>query len=220
MLVRFDAFVLVLAYGLRSRLGPAALEAAPVAGLGTLVLFGLSQTLFRLWYFGEPFPNTYYLKMTGYPMAFRLLRGALAYLHFASALPWWLLPAALISLFVKRRPGTLAPRPLPCAIRLQHLCRQRRVGVVGRQQPVPMVIMPLFFTLVALGSAPLWEWVVGPAGEPRRKKLASLLAVAFVVAAPVMSNSSGPSMREEWLLRTFPLHRDRNEINLETASPP
>ncbi len=219
MLVRFDAFVLILAmtaFGLawdrphwKQHL---------LAGLGTLVLFGLSQTLFRLWYFGEPFPNTYYLKMTGYPMAFRLLRGALAYLHFASALPWWLLPAALIPLFVKRTRGYF----LLLALFLAQSAYSIYVGGDawewwGGSNRYLCVIMPLFFTLVALGLAPLWEWVVGPAGEPRRKMLASLLAVAFVVAGLVMSNSSGPSMREEWLLRTFPLHRDRNEINLETS---
>jgi len=41
-----------------------------------LVVAVASQTAFRLWYFHEPLPNTYYLKMTGYPVLLRAARGA------------------------------------------------------------------------------------------------------------------------------------------------
>lgn len=34
-----------------------------------------SQTLFRMVYYGDPLPNTYYLKMTGYPFFLRITRG-------------------------------------------------------------------------------------------------------------------------------------------------
>ena len=54
-----------------------------VIGAGVLLLFLGGQTLARLAVFGDPLPNTYYLKMTGYPAAFRILRGGLAFLRFA-----------------------------------------------------------------------------------------------------------------------------------------
>jgi hypothetical protein len=34
------------------------------------------QTAFSLWYYGDPLPNTYYLKMTGTPVSERMARGA------------------------------------------------------------------------------------------------------------------------------------------------
>lgn len=46
------------------------------------ILFALSQTLFRLWYFGEVLPNPFYLKMAGYPLLLRLLRGLYVFLDF------------------------------------------------------------------------------------------------------------------------------------------
>ena len=44
---------------------------------GSLVLlfFWAAQALFRLWYFGYPLPNTYYLKLEGYPLLLRITRG-------------------------------------------------------------------------------------------------------------------------------------------------
>ncbi|HSL02798.1 MAG TPA: hypothetical protein VK901_04585 [Nitrospiraceae bacterium] len=40
-----------------------------------LVIFFAAQTAFRLWYFGDILPNTYYLKLTGYPFTLRISQG-------------------------------------------------------------------------------------------------------------------------------------------------
>jgi arabinofuranosyltransferase len=44
---------------------------------GSLILLGFcsAQTAFRVWYFGDPLPNTYYLKLTGYPLMLRITAG-------------------------------------------------------------------------------------------------------------------------------------------------
>jgi hypothetical protein len=44
---------------------------------GSIILVGFcaAQTAFRIWYFGDFLPNTYYLKLTGYPFALRISRG-------------------------------------------------------------------------------------------------------------------------------------------------
>jgi hypothetical protein len=50
---------------------------AVVLGLVLVLVLGC-HTLFRLWYYGAPLPNTYYLKMTGVSLSERLDRGARA----------------------------------------------------------------------------------------------------------------------------------------------
>ena len=51
-------------------------------GLGILLCFSLGQTAFRWWYFGEVLPNTYYVKLTGFPPLLRMLRGFLVFGRF------------------------------------------------------------------------------------------------------------------------------------------
>jgi len=59
-----------------------------------------AQTLARLWYFGDPLPNTYYLKLTGVPLGARLLRALRA--PNLSALAW-LAPFAALAAMNGRR---------------------------------------------------------------------------------------------------------------------
>jgi hypothetical protein len=47
-----------------------------IYGLGCLILFLGAQLLLSRWYYGTALPNTYYLKMTGYPMWPRIENGA------------------------------------------------------------------------------------------------------------------------------------------------
>ena len=51
-------------------------------GLGIFALFMVAQTLFRVVYYGDILPNTYYLKMTGYPVLLRITRGFTVFVHF------------------------------------------------------------------------------------------------------------------------------------------
>ncbi len=46
-----------------------------VGGLGCLILFVGAQLLLNRWYYGSTLPNTYYLKITGYPAWLRLYSG-------------------------------------------------------------------------------------------------------------------------------------------------
>ena len=68
------------------------------AVLGFLVLFSfvLLQTAFRLTYFGEFLPNTYYLKMTGYPALLRISRGLIVTPKFLCTM----IPLVLLAPFV------------------------------------------------------------------------------------------------------------------------
>jgi hypothetical protein len=76
-------------------------------GLGTAILFVGGQTLFRLAYYGDPLPNTYYLKMTGYPTLLRIGRGAVVFLRFVLDLNFFVLLVALVGLIARRDRGAL-----------------------------------------------------------------------------------------------------------------
>ncbi|HYM81406.1 MAG TPA: hypothetical protein VEY91_08345 [Candidatus Limnocylindria bacterium] len=75
--VRMDYAVVVVAF-----VGLAAILDRPRAirhlqlGIGGLVVALVIQTVARWLYFHDPLPNTYYLKLTGYPPGLRVVRGA------------------------------------------------------------------------------------------------------------------------------------------------
>jgi hypothetical protein len=73
-------------------------------GLVAIAVLGLSlalQTAFRLWYFGDLLPNTYYLKMTGYPALLRIARGLLVLLDFVGYFNWILFLLPLVLLIIR-----------------------------------------------------------------------------------------------------------------------
>jgi hypothetical protein len=62
-------------------------------GILALAVAAAAQTLFRLWYYGDFLPNTYYLKLTGVPLLVRIARGGYVLLQFV-----WKANAALFLL--------------------------------------------------------------------------------------------------------------------------
>jgi hypothetical protein len=69
-------------------------------GLGLFVLFLGGQTLARYFYYGDFLPNTYYLKVTGWPFALRIMRGLYTLIWFAYYSNWafMLLPFTILLL--------------------------------------------------------------------------------------------------------------------------
>jgi hypothetical protein len=67
-------------------------------GLSVLAVCLGVQTLFRLVYYGELLPNTYYLKVSGVPLWFRVGAGLYAYLQFLWTTNWilYLIPVVYI----------------------------------------------------------------------------------------------------------------------------
>src|SRR6185503_323815 len=59
-----------------SVLEPRAARGHLLVGGGVLAVFVAAATAFRLWYFHDPFPNTYYLKIAGFPVLRRIAQGA------------------------------------------------------------------------------------------------------------------------------------------------
>ena len=71
-------------------------------GLGFFVLFILSQTIFRLTYYGDLLPNTFYLKVGGYPFTLRILRGIYVLFQFVWRFNWLLFLFPLSILIFRR----------------------------------------------------------------------------------------------------------------------
>lgn len=67
-------------------------------GGGILAASLISQTLFRLWYYGDPLPNTYYLKVGGLSMFLRVKRGLYVVYKFIRELNWvlFLIPFSVL----------------------------------------------------------------------------------------------------------------------------
>ena len=76
---------------------------------GLLALFLGGQTLLRLWYYGDLLPNTYYVKMNGYPVVLRVVRGLVVWLRFLRSInPLLLLMTVAVTVAtINRRSGLL-----------------------------------------------------------------------------------------------------------------
>lgn len=76
-------------------------------GFGLLAGSLISQTLLRLWYYGEWLPNTYYLKVVGIPLGDRIQRGLSVFGDFIWGSGWLLMVLPLLLLFLWPDPPTL-----------------------------------------------------------------------------------------------------------------
>src|SRR5204863_4332257 len=70
--------------------------------MALVIICSLLLTLARYLYYGELFPNTYFLKMTGYPIYLRIVQGIYQFIHFAWHFGLIALAIALIPLAVIR----------------------------------------------------------------------------------------------------------------------
>lgn len=126
-------------------------------GGGILILFLGGQTLWRLWYYGYPFPATYYLKMTGFATEVRIQHGWDVFVEFLVGLKWFLVPVPLLALLLRRDRRVLLLTLLMMAWAAysiyvggdawEHRGGANRFISLG---------MPAFFVLFAIGA---WEVV-------------------------------------------------------------
>jgi arabinofuranosyltransferase len=122
-----------------------------VIAIGAVVaLFLAAQTVFRIAYYGDILPNTYYLKMIGYPLISRIARGLFVAIVFL--LP--LLPLVLLMFYVRVFRG--APRAV--ALLATPLAGQLLYSIYvggdawewwGGCNRYVAVVIPLFMILVA-----------------------------------------------------------------------
>jgi hypothetical protein len=172
--------------------------------LGGSILIGslLLQTAFRVWYYGSPLPNTYYLKMSGFPVALRVSRGLLAL--FATI--WrmnvliWIAALTLFWFRRDRRVLMLLALVVSASSYSVYVGGDAWEGWGGANRYLSAV-MPVFFVLVA---AALHEWyrrIVGsPPDAPPHQIAFGLVACCVLINLNLFAGP--PSLGEAALVRS------------------
>ena len=137
-----------------------------------------AHTGFRLWYYGDWMPNTYYLKMTGAPLIARLQRGVLT-----TALEgaWALWPAAVLAAAARPLAGH---RRLPALVAAAMTAYAMYVGGdawewTGHVNRYLVCAAPLALVLAAIGIDDMTEGARGAPGAARGGKRLLVAAVAL-----------------------------------------
>jgi arabinofuranosyltransferase len=143
------------------------------AGIGALCLGG--QTLFRIAYYGDPLPNTYYLKMTGYPTLPRMLQGARTLGGFAWRFSLPLLALALGALAWRRREERRELWPLAALFGAQAAYSVHTGGdaweTIFAANRFVSTALPALFVLLALSVDDILIFARERAEEPWRSRL-------------------------------------------------
>jgi hypothetical protein len=197
-------------------------------GLGILAGCVIVQTLLRWLYYGDILPNTYYLKMSGYPVVLRVARGFLVFLDFIfrSGSLTVLIPLGALLITRDRR----------LVLLIAMFAMQSAYSVYvggdawefwGGSNRYISIIMPLCFAMIGTGFEQLrrvLSAVFTPSGEasPRLHRLlvrgavAASVAICMVQLNAISANAAGSFV--QWGLIWAPLHvtdnRDMVEMGL------
>lgn len=229
-LIRLDAFVacsvVILVLALTD---PEYRRRHLMVGLLSLVSFIGLQTLIRLAYYGDVLPNTYYLKVEGYPTLLRIGIGVYHFFNYVIGMNWlvWLLP---FSVWLFRRDRIVV---LLTALYAGQAAYSAYVGADmwetwGGANRFISVAMPLFFILMAVGLRYLYQAIfTALKGNVRRgRMLLNLASLVLIVLITVNLNSlNGEGVAQALLLKVTP-HVDaitkllRESLFLEKATKP
>ncbi len=181
-------------------------------GLGVPALFLAAQTLLRLWYYGSPLPNTYYLKMTGFPVLLRVARGFRAAMELAWPIGWLIATAGLGALALRRE----RQLPLLIWVFLGQVAYSVYVGGDawewwGGANRYIVVAIPLLFAaftcvLARIGAALATR--LDGSGIPYAQW--GLIVMAFLSMSSFAATPEGRQTPADWLLLEPPFHVEGN----------
>jgi hypothetical protein len=192
-------------------------------GWGMLILLAFSgvQTLVRYSYFHELLPNTYYLKMTGYPLILRLARGVFVFIQFVFRSNWFLFLLPLSIFFFKREKST----DFLFWIILGQVFYSIWVGgdaweSWGGSNRYISIVMPMYFVLFAYSLRKLGELFLyaSDSEHPRKRRVISIGQSAFIVFSLINFNVLNDStLLKNWLLLDPPQFVAKNEMRVREA---
>ena len=191
-------------------------------GLGFFVLFILSQTIFRLTYYGDLLPNTFYLKVGGYPFTLRILRGIYVLFQFV----WrfnWLLFLFHLSILIFRRDREIL---LLFVVIIAQIAYSIYVGGDawehrGGSNRYISIVMPSYFILFVYAAYLVWGAIIDK-WQPDSKWIvswANIGMVVFILASMVNFNMIlNFRSLERWLLIRQPIFIEGNKEYVQIAN--
>ncbi len=183
------------------------------AGLLILSGFMLTQTVLRLGYFGDLLPNTYYLKMTGYPILGRMERGLADVLQWAGSVTPFVLLIPFAVLLVRRHKEYLFPAVLFLTQVSYHIYVGGDAWSGSRYITTGMPLLFVLFGLsVYMYSKGLLCWAAGFANGLRVAQAAPWLVLALSTIA-----LNRPIELSRWLLIRLPSQVQENADNVRYA---
>ncbi len=190
-------------------------------GFGLLFIFILGQSLFRLWYYGDILPNTYYLKMTGYPSTLRIAHGFYVLVQFILQMNWLLFLFPFIALVFRRDRFIL----LLLLVFLGQLAYSVYVGgdaweQKGGSNRYISIVMPLYFTLFVFTADRFRETLVNKLKDfTNLAALFTNLGLVLFVGASMINFNYLVNIRslERWALLRQPLFIEGNKEYIQIA---
>ena len=190
-----------------------------VWGVGALFGFIALQTAFRLWYYGEPLPNTYYLKVNGLPLLQQLQRGLYVFAQFAKDINWLLLALPILVVFWRREKKLF----MLTLLFLAQITYSIYVGGdawehKGGANRYIAIAIPLFFVLFAYALEQILQ-AIGEKISFSKPVLTNLLLVIFSLAALGNFNfvQRDSAYLRRWLLLRPPLFIEGNKEDTRIA---
>jgi len=200
-------------YGLQSR---SARSDQQVWGSALLfLLFPILLTCWRLWYYGELLPNTFFAKATG--TGLELVGNGLAYItRFAVGQFGWLLLVPGLLVFVPPILKKLPDKTLVCALGIVLLVHCTYVVKVGGDYlPMARFILHVLPLLVALAALGLWY-----ASGKRAKIMLAFATVIAIAQNMAFYQGTGPDYRSLEEVRSLNAEWKSLAIWLKSNYPP
>ena len=193
-----------------------------LAGGGVLLLALGLQTLARYLYYGEFLPNTYYLKMTGYPVLLRWTRGGLVFFDLLMHISLPVVAIFLSAVFFLR--GKMLGMLL-CVVSAQ-VAYSVYVGGdawewYGGANRFLCVVMPLALAVYSVCVVRLLHLVIqGSATEESRRVRRArsvMLGVLAVFSLLQLNSLKGAKSLNAWALIWDALHAEHNAWSVRKA---
>jgi len=190
-------------------------------GIGVLAVFLLGQSAFRLMYYGELLPNTYYLKMAGYPLDLRVARGLYVLFQFIWKFNWVLFLMPFLALIFRHERHMV----LLVLVFVGQVAYSVYVGGDawehrGGSNRYISIVMPVWFLLFAYVADSLFGAIINRLeGWPAwRERLANVGLSVFVLASMVNFNLLVDfKSLERWVLLRQPAFVEGNKEDVRIA---